>query len=177
MSAHLRHSARLRHRARLRHFLQYCSWSTCPVSCGGSTVMRTRDVSMRAAHGGLPCGLSSEAVSCASSSCPVDCALTAWTAWTPCSDRCNGVLQPSFVLQQHVFFVASCIRCKRPLWPSFALSHAACCMLYAVAERCRGALRPPSSVGRVIVVALCMLHAARNVRRLWQCCRGDQDTR
>jgi hypothetical protein len=65
------------------------------------------------------------------------------------------------------------VRCKRPLWPSFVLSHAACCMLYAVAERCRGAPRPPLSVGRVILVALCMLHAAHNGRRLWHCCRGD----
>ena len=68
-----------------------CSWSTCPVSCGSGATTRARTISVGAAYGGLSCGPTSEAGACAVPPCPVDCSLTAWTAWALCSDSCSGV--------------------------------------------------------------------------------------
>jgi hypothetical protein len=72
------------------HCMRRCSWGSCSVSCGDGSAVRTRAVAVRAADGGLPCGATSEAGVCAAAACPVDCVLTAWSAWARCSDRCDG---------------------------------------------------------------------------------------
>jgi len=42
------------------------------------------------AHGGNPCGGTSETTACNNQACEKDCELTAWTKWSTCSKDCDG---------------------------------------------------------------------------------------
>jgi hypothetical protein len=68
----------------------YTDWSTCKVSCGGSTVRRTRSVTQYNKHGGVVCPALYQDKPCATIKCPVDCVYAKWTAWSTCSVTCGG---------------------------------------------------------------------------------------
>ena len=53
----------------------WSAWDDCPVTCGGGTQKRRREVAVEPTNGGKPCvGSPSESKSCSTEACPVDCA-------------------------------------------------------------------------------------------------------
>jgi len=64
------------------------SWSSCTKSCGTGVQTRTYDVRTAAAHGGDECPTEMDRV-CNLNSCPRDCIVSAWSAWTTCSKTCG----------------------------------------------------------------------------------------
>merc|ERR1719502_2374283 len=42
------------------------------------------------AHGGKPCGQTSQTKACNNQACEKDCELGSWTKWSPCSKDCDG---------------------------------------------------------------------------------------
>ena len=68
----------------------WSEWSTCTVTCAGGTRNRTRSITRQAAHGGYVCPALSEAGTCASGLCPVNCAVGTWTVWSACSLSCGN---------------------------------------------------------------------------------------
>ncbi|CAJ1335935.1 unnamed protein product [Effrenium voratum] len=69
----------------------WVAWSECPVSCGGATQTRARDVLVQKAGGGKACeGNSSVTRACADITCPVDCEMDDWSDWTDCTPFCQG---------------------------------------------------------------------------------------
>jgi hypothetical protein len=70
-------------------------WSDCTAECEGGTQTRAYTVSRAAAHGGNSCPHSdgeTEAESCNTQSCPVDCA-GSWSEYGSCSATCGGGTQ------------------------------------------------------------------------------------
>ena len=65
------------------------AWSSCAVSCGGASQQRERSVLRAALHGGAACPATTATRPCGTAACPVDCLLSAWTAWTSCSATCG----------------------------------------------------------------------------------------
>lgn len=66
-------------------------WATCSKVCGGGIQYRTREIVIQAAYGGTDC-LSherSQQRDCNQQACPVDCSVTAWGGWSPCSVPCG----------------------------------------------------------------------------------------
>lgn len=68
----------------------WSAWSPCSKPCGGGTRTRTRTVETAAANGGQPCPTLTESTSCNDQPCPVDCEVSSWSAWGPCSAPCGG---------------------------------------------------------------------------------------
>jgi len=73
-----------------------CKWdswgnySACSVSCGNGTMMRSRMKEMTSSCGGLECNGSNEEISyCNEQCCAVDCEITAWSSWSPCTETCG----------------------------------------------------------------------------------------
>ncbi|XP_059097437.1 coadhesin-like [Tigriopus californicus] len=72
----------------------WSAWNaeTCPGTCGGFVVNRTRTCDNPAPlSGGLPCpGLAIETIPCGTDPCPIDGAWTEWTPWSLCPVTCGG---------------------------------------------------------------------------------------
>jgi len=67
----------------------WSDWSECDKTCGTGDQHRTRTELFKAEHGGKVCPAAKENKACAPKPCPVDCLLTAFTAWTTCSRSCD----------------------------------------------------------------------------------------
>jgi len=65
-------------------------WSSCSVTCGGGQIMRFRNVTKKAMHGGRCCiGPANETRECMSGLCPVACRWGPWGRWGECSKTCG----------------------------------------------------------------------------------------
>ncbi|ELU05195.1 hypothetical protein CAPTEDRAFT_180911 [Capitella teleta] len=74
-------------------WLTWSAWSSCDLTCGGGTQMRTRECS-GIKNGGKPCdGVSEESVGCNEHHCPTDAFWEEWQAWGECSSECGGGIQ------------------------------------------------------------------------------------
>jgi len=76
----------------------WSEWGECSQECGGGTKSRVRRVQTPSLYEGTPCPVLSEAATCYTKACPVDCEHT-WLDWTPCSKSCgSGVTIRSLVV-------------------------------------------------------------------------------
>jgi len=83
----------------------WTEWTSCSATCDGGTTSRHRKIVKSAnACGCLPDGKDREMafcnveVHCGES---VDCELSSWTPWTPCSATCNGVTERKRNVKQY----------------------------------------------------------------------------
>jgi len=67
----------------------WSTWSKCSKDCGGGQQGRSRGIEQEAEHGGKECPGNSQEQLCNTGSCDVDCVLTDWTGWGPCSKSCR----------------------------------------------------------------------------------------
>jgi len=67
----------------------WAPWSACSLTCGGGTQTRQRGI-IQPARGGMPCSATAATQLCNMQACDVDCELSDWSAWGPCSQRCGG---------------------------------------------------------------------------------------
>jgi hypothetical protein len=77
----------------------WSAWSACGTSCGVSTSLRSRTISVATEFGGAVCPQLSEQRSCSPTAsdglaynpaCPVDCAVSSWVDVGECSATCDG---------------------------------------------------------------------------------------
>ena len=71
----------------------WSAWTPCSATCGDGTQSKTRAVVKHSEHGGYTCPSLDHERPCNSGGCPVDCAVSAWSAWARCSKTCGGGLQ------------------------------------------------------------------------------------
>jgi hypothetical protein len=71
---------------------KWSGWGNCSKTCGDGTVQRTRTVKAKERFGGEPCAKMSlvDVKDCNLLHCPVPCALTQWSKWTPCTKTCGA---------------------------------------------------------------------------------------
>lgn len=68
----------------------WSTFTTCSKTCGKGAQKRTRTVTEHAAHGGYVCPDLVEVRACNESPCPIDCVMSAWTAWSSCTRSCGS---------------------------------------------------------------------------------------
>jgi hypothetical protein len=71
----------------------WSAWSKCSSRCGGGVQTASRTVTQHAKHGGKKCPGLKKSQRCNTHACPIDCLVTGWTAWTPCTKSCGGGVQ------------------------------------------------------------------------------------
>lgn len=67
----------------------WSGWGACTADCGGGVQQRSRSIIAPAENGGDPCGEKTEAMSCHVDDCDQECVLGDWSAWSPCSKKCD----------------------------------------------------------------------------------------
>lgn len=70
----------------------WAPWTACSLTCGGGTQTRGRRV-LLPPKGGMPCSASDATQLCNMQACDVDCLLSDWSVWGPCSQKCGGGAQ------------------------------------------------------------------------------------
>jgi len=69
------------------------NWGECSRSCGHGIQIRTREVANQGSAEGTACGSTVQARTCKTAECPVDCAMTEWSQWDTCSEKCGQGFQ------------------------------------------------------------------------------------
>jgi hypothetical protein len=70
---------------------EWTPWSGCSKNCGPGTKSRRKSILVPSKFGGNACPKELEDVQpCFDRTCPVDCKVSAWSAWTPCDKECGG---------------------------------------------------------------------------------------
>lgn len=69
---------------------QWSPWTSCSATCGPHGQRhRSRHVTRSEECGGNCGELLMESASCNTGCCPIDCASSSWSTWTPCSSTCG----------------------------------------------------------------------------------------
>ena len=71
----------------------WSGWTSCSLTCGTGSQMRTRSITTMSQHGGVACAHASEERVCSSQACPIDCMVTDWSGWGDCTASCGGGAQ------------------------------------------------------------------------------------
>jgi len=61
----------------------------CSVKCGMGYKRKYKHIITQPAHGGEPCGHTSETQACNTQPCKIDCVLDDWGSWSPCTRTCK----------------------------------------------------------------------------------------
>ena len=69
---------------------QWSAFGSCSTTCGSGVKTRTRAVTVNAAYSGAACPALADSSSCSTDACPVDCTVSAWSAWGACSTTCGA---------------------------------------------------------------------------------------
>jgi hypothetical protein len=73
---------------------RWSPWSFCSVSCGRGIKTKTRTIQVHARNGGKPCPKKMLKKKKCKVTCgkvePVDCSLSEWTSWSPCTLTCGS---------------------------------------------------------------------------------------
>jgi hypothetical protein len=65
------------------------AWSSCSATCGGGQAKRTRTTLQQGAFGGTECPDDEQTTTCGTDACPVNCAMSGWTNYSPCPRSCG----------------------------------------------------------------------------------------
>jgi len=69
----------------------WAQWTPCSKTCGGGTIHRSREISVKSKNGGNQClGSPQQGAECNMQSCATDCVWTDWTEWNACPVSCDG---------------------------------------------------------------------------------------
>jgi len=71
----------------------YSAFSKCNAACGGGKKYRSRTVKVHAQHGGKKCLPLWNTQDCNKHNCKVDCKLSSYSAFKPCTKSCGGGLR------------------------------------------------------------------------------------
>jgi len=66
------------------------SWTLCTKSCNGGSQSSTRTVTQTVQNGGKACPELVQEQTCNTQCCPINGALSGWSAWSTCSRTCGG---------------------------------------------------------------------------------------
>jgi hypothetical protein len=67
----------------------WSDWSDCSATCGSGEQVRARAVTGEANYGGKVCPVLRQKQKCESGPCPIHCDVSAWSAWSSCSQSCG----------------------------------------------------------------------------------------
>jgi hypothetical protein len=68
----------------------WSQYGRCSKECGGGLQGRVRNIKVRPDFGGEACPPQTETQQCNAGSCDVDCELSEWTKWKPCTKACGS---------------------------------------------------------------------------------------
>jgi len=72
---------------------QFSAWTKCSKTCGTGQQSRSRQITTSAAFGGINCPSAQAVRKCSVQDCAVDCTVSAYGAYSPCSKSCGGGLK------------------------------------------------------------------------------------
>jgi len=75
---------------------EWGKWEKCDKTCGGGTSLRRRKVLIENKFGGKPCDTLIDSKPCNLQPCRVDCAVSTWSDWSECSEKCGSGVQNRF---------------------------------------------------------------------------------
>lgn len=172
----------------------WSSWSKCDVTCGGGLMKRFRNITVDSKHGGASCPSLSEAVSCNTNPCPVDCAVGQWGPWSACSVSCGngtklrtrpititplngGKVCPNLTESQSCPGVPCPINCKVSEWTNWTACSATCgsgtqkrSRTVLVASAYNGTSCPALAESQACSIKPCPVDCAMGVWSNWSAC-------
>ena len=67
----------------------WSKYSARTKTCGTGRKTKTRSIVTEDTHGGVVCPISSVTLNCNTFACPIDCKVSGWKNWTPCTKTCG----------------------------------------------------------------------------------------